>query len=383
LLLALTSNGFVLQSLSFALPELVRDWGVRGADLSLAFTLHLLGISLGAFSFGYLGDRQGRRTMLLASAALQALATLACPLAQSPLQIGLLRLVAGIGVGGMTPNVVALAMELSPRRGRTPLTAIVLSGVAFGSSLPALVAPALIPAYGWTSLFWLAGSCTVLLLAALALWMPESRLYLARRSAHARFTDLFTGRLALTTTCLWMMYAGTMLAMHLITSWLPLLLEREGLGARRAAGLTGLVHLAGAAGMLCSTALLGHLGRAWLIGLLAVAFTSVSMIALEGFASDQLGLLIAGLGFGMVGCQGTLGAIAGKVYPSSCRTTGVGAAIAVGRLGSLLGPLAGGAFQAAGYSAQGLFTLPLWALGAAIAAAIVFTLRTGHQTGGS
>jgi len=179
------------------------------------------------------------------------------------------------------------------------------------------------------------------------------------------------------------MYAGTMLAMHLITSWLPLLLEREGLGARRAAGLTGIVHLAGAAGMLCSTVLLAQVGRAWLIGLLAVAFASVSMIALQGFATDQLGLLIAGIGFGMVGCQGTLGTLAGQIYPSTCRPTGVGAAIGVGRFASLLGPLAGGAFQAAGYSAQGLFTLPLWALGLAIAAAIVFTLCTGRQTGGS
>ena len=114
-----------------------------------------------------------------------------------------------------------------------------------------------------------------------------------------------------------------------------------------------------------------------------VAFLSVGAIALTGFSGNALGLLIAGIGFGVVGCQGALGVISGHVYPAAFRPTGVGAAIAVGRLGSMMGPLAGGAFQAAGYSAQGLFTLPLWALAAAIAAAIVFARRSGYQAGGS
>ena len=413
--LALLSSGFVLQLLSFALPALMRDWQVPSTALSGAFTLHLLGITLGAFTFGRLGDRHGRRTMLMTGAAIQALATLACLSAHTPLVLGLLRLLAGIGLGGLTPNAITLATELAPARWRTTCTTVVLTGTSLGSSLPALAVPFLVPAYGWRALFLLAGGGTLLILLAVFLWLPESLLYLARQphrreallrsvrrldptrdipagthfevpghapgGAHG-FGELFRGRLALITTCLWVMYAGAMLAMHLITSWLPLLLESEGLGATRAAGLTGIVHLAGTAATLCSTLLLARFGTAWLIALMLVAFTSVGAIALSGFSSGILALLIAGIGFGVVGCQGALGVISGHVYPASFRPTGVGAAIAVGRLGSMMGPLAGGAVQAAGYSAQGLFTLPLCALAASIAAACVFAARSGYQPGG-
>ena len=384
-MLALVSNGFILQLLSFALPSLVRDWETPSAGFSAAFSLHLLGITLGAFTFGRLGDQHGRRTMLLAGCSLQALATLACLFATTPNEMGLLRLIAGIGVGGMTPNAVALASETAPPRWRTTWTTIVLAGIALGSSLPAIAVRVLVPSHGWQSLFWVGGGGALLLLLALAAWLPESAQLLARHADRRGqgFQALFRGRLALVTTCIWVAYAGAMLAMHLLTSWLPLLLENAGQGTARAADLTGIVHLAGTVATLCSTVLLVRLGNAWLIALLLIAFASVSFIALRGFGTPYLAWVIAGIGFGMVGTQGALGAIAGHVYPIQIRASGVGAAIAVGRLGSMLGPLAGGAFQAAGHSSQSLFTLPLWALGAALVAAGVFAWRGGYQPGGN
>ena len=389
LLLALVSSGFVLQALSFALPALVRDWQMPSTALSGAFAMHLLGITLGAFGFGRLGDRYGRRTMLLAGAAIQGLATLACLRAHAPLSLGLLRMVAGLGLGGLTPNAIALATELAPARWRTACATVVMTGTSLGSSLPALAVRHLVPTYGWHALFLVAGCGTLAILVGMILWVPESQVFLSRRP-HGRdaqaghgFADLFRGPLARVTTCLWVMYAGAMLAMHLITSWLPLLLERAGHDAGRAANLTGLVHLSGTAATLCSTLLLARFGTAWLITLMVVAMTSVGTIALTGFSGVAIAPLIAGIGFGIVGCQGALGVIAGHVYPTAFRPTGVGAALAVGRLGSLLGPLAGGAVQAAGYSAQGLFTLPLCALAASVVAAIVFAAGPGYRTGGN
>jgi cyanate permease len=174
------------------------------------------------------------------------------------------------------------------------------------------------------------------------------------------------------------MYAGAMLAMHLVTSWLPLLLQQAGQDAARAAGLTGIVHLAGMAATLTTTVLLARYGKAWLVCLLCVAMASAASLAIGGFENGLVTLWIAGLGFGLVGSQGALGTLAVQVYPATCRPTGVGAAIAVGRAGSMAGPLAGGAMQAAGLPAQGLFTLPLLSLAAALVAAALF--RPRHRT---
>jgi MFS transporter, AAHS family, 4-hydroxybenzoate transporter len=378
LCLALASSGFVLQLLSFALPELVHAWQLPSSRFAAAFTVHLLGVTLGALAFGRLGDRRGRRQMLMAALLVQAAASFAGLLATTPSAMAMTRLVAGLGVGGMTPNAVALAMELAPPRWRTAATTVVLSGVALGSSLPALVVRELVPTHGWTVLFAIAGAASFLLCLLVRAFVPESGAFHdAHRTKGAGLGHLLTGELQRPTLCLWVMYAGAMLSMHLVTSWLPLLLEQAGLAAPRAASLTGVVHLAGAAATLSTAVLLARWGKRWLATLLWIALASAGLLALEGFATPHVAVLIAALGFGLVGSQGALGTLAGHLYPAECRPTGVGAAIAVGRAGSMLGPLAGGALQAAGWPAQGLFTLPLFALGAALVAAALFRPQAG------
>ena len=378
LCLALASSGFVLQLLSFALPGLVRDWDLRSTDFAAAFTVHLLGVTLGALAFGRLGDRHGRRSMLLLSLVVQALASLAGLFVHSPTAMAVTRLFAGLGVGGMTPNAVALAIELAPARWRTAATTMVLSGVALGSSLPALVVRGLVPTHGWPVLFVIAGFASLAIAGLTRVAVPESSVFHeSGRASEGGLRRLFAPDLLRSTACLWVMYAGAMLSMHLVTSWLPLLLEQAGLGAARAAALTGVVHLAGAGATISTAVLLTRWGKRWLVALLWIALGSAGLLALEGFATNHVTLVIAALGFGLVGSQGALGTLAAHLYPPDCRPTGVGAAIAVGRAGSMLGPLAGGALQAAGLPAQGLFTLPLVSLGAALVAAAFFRPQTG------
>ncbi|MBK6673635.1 MAG: MFS transporter [Proteobacteria bacterium] len=175
LLLALASSGFVLQTLSFALPALSRAWQMPAAAFSITFTLHLLGITLGALAFGRLGDMAGRKSLLLCAMALQAVATLACLACSSPLQLAALRLLAGAGIGGIGANAVALAVELAPRHGRTLWTTLVLGGVALGSSLPAVALQWVGAAADWRFLFTAGGLATLVLLPALALLLPVAR----------------------------------------------------------------------------------------------------------------------------------------------------------------------------------------------------------------
>ena len=378
LLGSLACSGFVLQGLSFALPALVQDWRIDPPQLAGAFTAHLLGIVLGALALGRLGDRFGRRTLLCAALALQGLASIGCALAGGPVSLTLARLVAGIGVGGCTPNAVSLALELAPPAWRTRATALVLSGVALGSCLPGLIGPLAVAVWGWPALFWMGAGASVLTAAGLWRVVPESGQFTALRaagqsqsiSAQEPLRQLLQPPLRPATLWLWAAYAGCMMALHLLTSWLPLLLQQAGQSTTHAAQLTGLVHLAGATATLATALLPGRRGQGWLLGLLISATGSAVLLGTGGLAQAWVVVWIAGLGFGLIGSQGVLGTLAAQLYPDACRPTGIGAAQAAGRVGSMLGPLIGGALQYAGLGGEQLLAPAIVALGVAMAAAL-------------
>lgn len=408
LLLALLADGFDLQVLSFAAPGLVRDWGISRAALAPIFSANLFGMMLGAASLGWIGDRFGRKRMIVAGSMLYGAACLSCLAADSLVELGVLRFITGIGLGGVLPNVIALTAEITPRRWRAMFTSLVVIGMSLGSSMPSVVATLLVPQYGWQVLFLVGGIAPLAIALAIAVAMPESLMFLAHRGQRRELLEqrvrsldpsltvtpetrfevrgreadarhglgkLFTGDLAFTTPCLWLMFAGTLLAMFLMTSWMPLLFEDAGIPPTRSAQINGLYHLSGTAAALATAVLLGRLGLVWVLTLLAIGFASVTAIALTGFSPALLSVLAAGAGFGIVGCQTALNASAGLIYPSSFRPTGVGAALAVGRIGSIMGPLVGGAFIAAGLSTQHMFFLPLVPIGIAIAATALLLAR--------
>lgn len=408
LLLALMADGFDLQVLSFAAPGLVRDWGIARASLGPVFSANLFGMMVGAASLGWIGDRFGRKRMIVAGSLLYGTACLSCLAADSLLELGVLRFITGVGLGGVLPNAIALAAEVTPRRWRAIFTSLVVMGISLGSSAPSLVATMLVPQHGWQVLFLVGGLAPLAIALAIAVALPESLMFLAHqgrrrdlverrvqaldpalaitaetrfevrgRNADARqgWGKLFTGDLAFTTPCLWLMFAGTLLSIYLLGSWMPLLFEDAGLPPTRSAQINGLYHLSGTAASLCTAALLGRLGLAWVLILLTLGFASVAGIALTGFSPTLLTLLVAVAGFGIVGCQTALNASAGLIYPSSFRPTGVGAALAVGRIGSIMGPLIGGAFIAAGVSTQHMFFLPLLPLGIAAAATALLLVK--------
>lgn len=408
LLLALLSDGFDLQVMSFAAPGLVRDWDISRAALGPVFSANLFGMMVGAAALGWIGDRFGRKRMIVVGSLLYGVACLACLAASSLFELGVLRFITGIGLGGVLPNVIALTAEITPRRWRAMLTSLVIIGMSLGSSMPSVVATLLVPEHGWQVLFLVGGIAPLAVAAVIAIAMPESLTFLAHsgrrrdvlerrlrdidptlhitadtrfeirgRSADAKpaLGKLFAGDLAFTTPCLWLMFAGTLLSMFLMTSWMPLLFEDAGLLPTQSAKINGLYHLSGTFAALATAALLGRLGLVWVLLLLTTGFIAVGGIALTGFSPGLLTLLAAASGFGIVGCQTALNASAGLIYPSSFRPTGVGAALSVGRIGSIIGPLVGGAFMAAGLSTQHMFFLPLVPIGIAIAATAVLLLR--------
>ena len=384
LLLSLVTSGLVLQAMSFALPAVSLSWHVEGPQLSLAFSAHLLGIVIGALALGRLGDRFGRKTLLLSGLLLQGVASIASALAADPGWLTLTRLIAGIGVGGCTPNAVSLALESSPARWRTRATSLVLSGVALGSCLPALVVRWLLPTQGWPVLFWSGGAASLLTAAVIWIVLHESFVPSTGRAGTSEsgsgssggLRQLVRGALLRPTLLLWTLYAACMMSLHLVTSWLPLLLGQAGLSFTQAADLTGLIHLSGAVATLCTTALLERLGQLWLLLLLVTALISTAVLAAMGLGVTGLSVWIAGLGFGLIGSQGVLGSLAAQLYPAHCRPSGIGAALAAGRAGSMAGPLLGGAAQMLGIADTGVMGLAVGALCVAIGAAWLFTRST-------
>jgi AAHS family 4-hydroxybenzoate transporter-like MFS transporter len=407
LLFALLSDGFDLQVLSFAAGGLVREWGIERAALGPVFSANLVGMMVGAIGLGYVGDRIGRKRMVVGGTFLYGLACLSCLLASNVWELGALRFLTGVGLGGVLPNVIGLTAENTPRKWRAMITSLVVIGMTAGSSLPTIVARTLVPEYGWQALFWVGGIAPILIAILLAIALPESLTFLAARGlkrdvvtqralqldpsvqitpetrfvvraqeqAERGLSKLFIGPLRVTTPLLWVMFAGTLLSMFMLTSWLPLLLEDSGLSQPEAAGITGWLHIGGTLSAALTAFVLGRLGLFWVALLLSIGAVSAAVIATMGFNAGLLTPIVFAAGFGIIGCQTALNTSAAMIYPSAFRPTGVGAALSVGRIGSIIGPLVGGALIAAGIARQHMFYVPLLPLGLAILSASILLMR--------
>jgi MFS transporter, AAHS family, 4-hydroxybenzoate transporter len=411
LLIALLCDGFDLQLLSFAAPRLAQEWGIPAASLSYVLSANLLGMMVGAMLLGNLGDRLGRKRVIVVGTVLYALMSLACLLAEDRLQLGILRFLTGMGLGGVLPNVIALTAEISPVSRRPTLTSIPIIGMSLGSGMPAVVAAWLVPIYGWQALFVVGGIVPIVVAGIIAVSLPESILFLTYRgksraeierralelepsltitpettfalrgqsrenSNRGSVGDLFAGDLRVTTPLLWTMFACTLLSMHFINSWMSVMLNKAGLSEVQTAFTNGALHWGGTIASIFTVLLLGRLGLVWVFTLLALGLVGVTTIATTGFASTALLTAAVCLaGFGIIGCQGALNASAGLIYPVSCRPTGVGAALGIGRIGSLSGPLIGGYFLAQNLQTQHMFYVPIVPLTIAVVATLILVLR--------
>ncbi len=340
LLVALLCDGFDLQLLAFAAPRLAAEWGIPPASLSYVITANLLGMMVGAMFLGNLGDRVGRKRVIVVGTILYALMSLGCLLAADRLQLGALRFLTGMGLGGVLPNVIALTAEISPKAKRPMLTSIPIIGMSLGSGLPAVVAAWLVPIYGWKALFVAGGIVPIVVAILIAVALPESILFLTYRGKHrdevarrakqldpslhvtpattfelhgrqevsrGSFKDLFQGSLRVTTPLLWLMFACTLLSMHFLNSWMSVMLNKAGLSEVQTAFTNGALHWGGTIAAVVTVLVLGRLGLAWVATLLVSGLIGVLTIATQGFASTTLlTLAVCMAGFGIVGCQGVL-----------------------------------------------------------------------------
>jgi len=404
-------DGYDIGAIAFAAPSLVRAWGLKPGELGPVFSASLVGILFGSAIFGWVGDRYGRKAALIGSNLLFGVFTLLAAWATNLDQMFWLRLLAGIGIGGVIPNVVAINAESAPRHLRATLPLIAVGFVPLGGAVPGFAAATLVPTYGWPILFQIGGIVPIVIGIAALFGLPESIKYMAlhasQRSkmealiaeirpdinvpANARFVIedekqqfpgfnpayLFREGLAVITPLTWLLFALNLMGFFFLLSWTPTLLTAAKLPPATAALAGAAMQVGGTVGALT---LCRWLQRHRFLAITLMFVLAVPVVASIGFAglTSQAALLTATFfaGFLVLGIQSGINVAGAMIYPTSLRANGSGWQLGLGRIGSIVGPLVGALFVG-----MPVETLYMWsALPFALGAVVCFAIYRLNET---
>lgn len=367
--LAALTEGFDIQSMGVAAPGLASALALSHDQLGPAFSASLLGLLIGSLILGRMADRMGRKWTLIASMLIFGVFSAATVLAWDAGSLITIRGLAGLGLGGALPNLVALAAEAAAPSRRARMVTLIASGLPFGSAVSAAVA-----LLGWKAVFLVGGAAPLMLAPLMARALPESRRFLQARedrggtkaSQESIPRILFGGSRLATTVLLWSGLFAALLTLHLMLNWLPTLMISKGVSKDAASFVSLLFNLGGGAGVLVVSALLARGRRAWTLGGL-YAGMALSLIALASVNADLAATAIAGFAAGTFISVGPIAlyGLAPDYYAVAMRGTGVGTAMAAGRLGAVLGPLLAAPLLNIGAGSSGvlLALTPLVAVG--------------------
>lgn len=373
-------EGFDIQALGVAAPKLAPELSLGPGEMGWLFAIGSIGILFGAALGGRVADRIGRKPVFAAAVAVFGACTLAMVWAGSFATLLTFRGLAGLGFGAALPNMMAVAIEISPPARRAFTAAAMFCGLPLGGALAALVTQVLPADFDWRSLFYIGGVLPMLLVPAILVLMVETYPASERGKAQSAVPvgrALFAEGRARATLLIWIVLLPTMLMLYLMLNWLPTLVAAQGL-ERDVAPLASLwFNLGGMLGGLMLAPLVDRFGDRWPITL---AFTAL-IVVLLGLSASQSGmmmLLLSGVGgFLLLGANYAFYGVAAAFYPAEARGTGSGAAVAVGRIGSVIGPLLAGMMMGQGGSATDVI---LWlAPCAALAAVAAFALATARR----
>ena len=410
-LLLMFLDGYDAIGIAFAAPWIARQWHIAPGSFGPAFALGPVGMLIGGIVLGYLGDRFGRKPAIIAATLCFGLPILATPFSRDLDDLAAIRFVSGLGIGGLFPLVLVLAQEFMPRRWRSTGAALANAGYTLGIMFCGVVAASAVPRLGWPLLFWIGGGAAILLCPVLVLKLPESIRFLvisgrdpARIARIARRLDpslridaddrfilaaepaglsglralrhLFAGRLGVMTPLLWLCYVASSATVFFLSLWGPILSEALGISPSAAALAMSAVSLGG---LIASLVLARCIDRFGAIAIAAMPLVAAPLILGLGMVrmSDHV-YVVAMLVVGCfaVGGHAGLHAIAGIFYPSACRATGTGWALSVSRLGTIGGPLVGGALMNAHLPLARIFAIA--ALPSVVFAAAALGLGMQH-----
>lgn len=417
--LCLIMDGFDVQAVGYAGPALIQEWQIPQAALGPVFGAGNFGVLVGSLLFTMIGDRWGRRPILVAATLFFAALTLVTAWASNIPQLLAIRFIAGIGLGAIIPNATALIGEYSPRRTRVTLMATISVGFTAGAALGGLLAAWLIPAFGWRSVFYVGGVTPLVIAVAMWRWLPESLQFLALRGGRqpellrwaralaperplADDTEfllseppargvpvmhLFRDGRMLGTLLLWTVCFLNLYNLYFLSNWLPTVVRSLGYPTQTAVLIGTTLQVGGTLGTFGLAALIARAGFfRVLVPTFFVGAGCIATIGQPALLLPLLGLLVFVAGICVVGSQPTVNALAGTFYPTALRSTGIGWGLGIGRLGAIIGPVIAGEMLGRGWSISALFysaALPAAASGLAMMVLAVAIRRphTGPQEG--
>jgi AAHS family 4-hydroxybenzoate transporter-like MFS transporter len=388
-LIVMIIDGFDAQAVGFVAPLISMEWAVPKASFSAVFAAGLLGMALGALLFGALADRFGRKIILVLCLLAFGTLTIGKAFASSTLALTVLQLLAGLGIGGAMPNAIALVSEYAPVKRRSLMIAVATAGYSVGASGAGFLTARLAAAYGWQATFLVGGIAALAMVPALVALLPESirfmalsgaqhsklisilrkidprlpaQLDLTLTSSEHQFADfpvahLFREGRSGMTVLLWLAVLMDLLVIYYMTSWLPVTIHGVGgISVEDAAIAAALFSAAGVAGAPVVGQLMDRFGPVRMLALsFVLASVCIAFIGSTAVSHAALRITVFLAGFFSVGAHVGLSALAGELYPTFMRATGVGWALGVGRFGSLISPVLGGLLLAWQWQVTSIF----------------------------
>lgn len=376
ILLLYVIDGIDTQVLSVAVSSLAHDWGLPLSSFGTAMAAGYAGSAAGALVGGFLGDRFGRKPVVIGGSVLFGLATIAMVFLRTPNEVAVMRLIAGLGLGGCLPPGLALLTETMPKSRHGLAISLAMLCHPLGISLTGLAAVTILPTFGWKTLFLLAGLLPIAAATILLLTLPESPAYLARFPARAKQLQYILNRLEMSlpephrdtktavkqnrlalllapgerakVIALLMAFFFAYLAMTMVLSWLPALLSSVGYSQEVAGTALFVWSIAGIGGIFFAGLLTGRFGidkvvQGHVLGaILALAAVTITLpTVVHGAPAPSFYILIALGGYMLNGTMTSLYALATASFASIIRASGVGLAATLGRAGAIVGALAG------------------------------------------
>lgn len=379
----LTMDGYHAVSMGFVTAPVAASTHIPIASFGPILSISLIGLMIAALGTGPIADRVGRKWLVIGSEIAFGLFSILNGRAHTYDEFLVYRFLTGLGLGGAMPNVVALASEYSPRRLLPAVVSILFVGMPLGGTICGVVARGVIGTYGWQWVFYIGGVVPLALAVVLIVFLPESAPFLAARKKNpeeiakllrriapgvdltqvdfSKTTDeasrkgvpvrhLFTEGRAFGTILLWIPNFMNLLLIYFVNSWMPTLLKEAGMTTAQGVIVTSAFNFGGIFSCFLEGPLIDF-GGSFLTLLIEFLLTGGAMVGIALLTrSFALAIVVALVsGFLIIGTQAGLNAMAAKFYPTPIRSTGVGWALGVGRVGSIVGPMLGGMMLGAGW----------------------------------
>ncbi|HTV35632.1 MAG TPA: MFS transporter [Xanthobacteraceae bacterium] len=370
-------DGYDIGAVAFAAPSLIREWHVAPKELGIVLSASNFGVLFGSQIFGWIGDRYGRKTALICANVLFGIFTFIAAYSTNLTEMSWLRFIAGLGIGGVIPNIVAINAESAPRNKRATLAIIATGMVPLGGAFAGFASAAFVASHGWQILFFIGGVAPIVFALGAIFFLPESIKFMTIRESqrakmeallkeirpgfavppNARFViedekqapsspvSLFREGLALITPLTWLIFACNLMGYFFLLSWTPTLMGAAHVPPATAALAGAGLQVGGTVGSLL---LCWWLQRARFLAVAIMFVIAVPIVASIGFAglSSSAALIIVTFfaGFMVLGIQSGINVVGAMIYPTSLRANGSGWQLGIGRIGAIIGPFVGAQF---------------------------------------